>query len=82
MEPGCKNEGVEGQGTRTLNGGVRGAMHRRSVPLTSSNRLPSFRPPRDLTLSSMALGVSPGAKPKRVFTPNIPSRRDRSRPTE
>ncbi|CAG0891133.1 unnamed protein product [Darwinula stevensoni] len=63
-------------------GHFRGALSRRGVPLTSSNRLPSFRPPRDLTLTPKVFSVSPGTKPKRVFTPNLPSRRDRSRPAE
>ncbi|RXG57846.1 hypothetical protein Avbf_06560, partial [Armadillidium vulgare] len=47
-----------------------------------SSRLPSFRGPRDLTLSSLASSSSSSSlqtqsRPKRTFVPNIPVRRER-----
>lgn len=44
----------------------RGLIDRKGTPAGRSTRLPSIRGPRDLTL---------GGIPKKVFTPNIPSRR-------
>ncbi|XP_046352762.1 DNA-directed RNA polymerase III subunit RPC4-like [Haliotis rufescens] len=46
----------------------RGLIGRRGAPTGKAARLPSLRGPRDLTL---------GGVPKKVFTPNIPSRRDK-----
>nr|XP_015908807.2 DNA-directed RNA polymerase III subunit RPC4 [Parasteatoda tepidariorum] len=51
-----------------LSGLPRGAISIRGLPLGRNTRLPSIRSPRDLTL---------GAQPKRVFTPNIPVRREK-----
>jgi len=55
---------------------------------SSSDRLPSFKGPRDLSLSSRGSGGakpnvagSSTARPRRVFTPNIPPKRDRATPS-
>ncbi|GIY60148.1 hypothetical protein CDAR_39101 [Caerostris darwini] len=46
----------------------RGAIGLRGLPVSRNARLPSIRSPRDLTL---------GTQPKRIFTPNIPARREK-----
>ncbi|KAK3611051.1 hypothetical protein CHS0354_000367 [Potamilus streckersoni] len=48
----------------------RGLIGRKGVPTVKGTRLPSLRGPRDLTL---------GGIPKKVFTPNIPARREKSK---
>lgn len=47
----------------------RGLISRRGLPPGRGARLPSIGKPRDLTL---------GGVPKKVFTPTIPARRDKS----
>ncbi|KAG8234096.1 hypothetical protein J437_LFUL014846 [Ladona fulva] len=44
----------------------------------SPKRLPSFKPPRDLTLGLPKASLAMTAKSRKKFTPNIPTRRDKS----
>ncbi|XP_076318061.1 RNA polymerase III subunit C53 [Tachypleus tridentatus] len=64
------NSGAGSSSSSDITSLPKGLLGRAGVPLGRGARLPSIRGPRDLTL---------GGIPKRVFTPNIPTRRDRSK---
>ncbi|XP_067118138.1 DNA-directed RNA polymerase III subunit RPC4-like [Centruroides vittatus] len=64
---------METNPTNNLNKLPRGLIGRRGLPIARGTRLPSLRGPRDLTL---------GGAVKRVFAPNIPQRRERSKDNE
>ncbi|XP_046392871.1 DNA-directed RNA polymerase III subunit RPC4 isoform X2 [Ischnura elegans] len=53
------------------------AMQGRPSPTISPKRLPSFKPPRDLTLG-LPKTLSLAAKPKKKFAPNVATRRNKT----
>ncbi|XP_071440001.1 DNA-directed RNA polymerase III subunit RPC4 isoform X2 [Hetaerina americana] len=66
-------------GSRPLENGTpnSGVMQGRPSPTISPKRLPSFKPPRDLTLG-LPKTLSLSSKPKKKFAPNVASRRNKS----